>query len=82
MHSTTQNIGLTGAAGATEGNGLADRLCKAMLTVIARRRTCSVVQGLSDAQLRDCDINRAAVLGNRPVVEADVHLITYLASLR
>jgi hypothetical protein len=37
MHSTTQDIELTDGADAAEGNGLADKLCNAMLTVIARR---------------------------------------------
>jgi hypothetical protein len=53
-----------------------------MLTVIARRQTRRVVQGLSEAQLRDIVIDRTAVLGNRPVIEVDVRLATYLASLR
>lgn len=82
MHSTTQDIELTDGADAAEGNGLADRLCNAMLTVIARRQTRRVVQGLSEAQLRDIGIDRTAVLGDRPVIEVDVRLATYLASLR
>ena len=82
MHSTTQDIELTDGADAAEGNGLADKLCNAMLTVIARRQTRRVVQGLSEAQLRDIGIDRTAVLGNRPVIEVDVPLATYLASLR
>jgi len=81
MHSTTQDIELTDGADA-EGNGLADKLCNAMLTVIARRQTRRVVQGLSEAQLRDIGIDRTAVLGNRPVIEVDARLATYLASLR
>ena len=82
MHSTTQDIELTDGADAAEGNGLADKLCNAMLMVIARRQTRRVVQGLSEAQLRDIGIDRTAVLGNRPVIEVDVRLATYLASLR
>ena len=82
MHSTTQDIKLADGADAAEGNSLADKQCNAMLTVIARRQTRRVVQGLSEAQLRDIGIDRAAVLCNRPVIEVDVRLATYLASLR
>jgi uncharacterized protein YjiS (DUF1127 family) len=81
MQSTIQNIDQAAAA-AVESNGLANRLRNAMLTVMARRQTTRVVQGLSEAQLRDSGIDRAAVLGNGPVIEADVRLATYLASLR
>ena len=81
MQSTIQNIDQAAAA-AVESNGLTNRLRNAMLTVMARRQTTRVVHGLSEAQLRDSGIDRAAVLGNGPVIEADVRLATYLASLR
>jgi hypothetical protein len=82
MQSTTQNIDEATTAAAVEENHLAERLRDAMLLAMARRHTRRVVQGLSKAQLRDSDIDRVAVLGNRPVIDADVRLATYLASLR
>jgi hypothetical protein len=53
-----------------------------MLAVVARRHTRRVVQGLSEAQLRDIGIDRAAVLGDLPVIDTDVRFASYLASLR
>lgn len=65
-----------------EGDPFANQLSMAIGMLMARRRTRQVVQGLSDAQLRDIGIDRVVVLGNRPVIEHDVRLATYLASLR
>jgi uncharacterized protein YjiS (DUF1127 family) len=82
MQLTVQDTNQSATAVPVEGGGLANRLSTAMLAVMARRRTRHVVQGLSDAELRDCGIDRAAVLGNRPVIDTDARLTTYLASLR
>jgi len=81
MQLTAQDINQTATAAAVEGDGFANRLSKAVFAVMARRQTRHVLQGLSEAQLRDCGIDRAAVLGNRPVIDADVRLTSYLASL-
>lgn len=82
MPSITQNIARPAAAGAIGGNGLASRFREAVFTFLACRRTRHVVQSLSDDQLRDCGIDRAAVVGGRPVIDPDTRLTTYLASLR
>lgn len=66
----------------SHGNGLVNRPRGAMAAVMARRQTRRIVQSLSDAQLRDSGINRVDVLGNRPVIDVDARLATYLASLR
>ncbi len=82
MQLTAQGIDLPAVAAPVEGDHFANRLRIAMRALMARRRTRQVVQGLSDAQLRDSGIDRAAVLGSRPVIEHDARLSTYLASLR
>jgi uncharacterized protein YjiS (DUF1127 family) len=82
MQSITQDTDQIAAAGAVEVDGLASRIRDAMHTVVARRHTRRVVQGMSETQLRDSGIDRAAVLGDRPVIDTDVRLATYLASLR
>jgi uncharacterized protein YjiS (DUF1127 family) len=82
MQSITQDIDQSATAGAVEVDGLASRLRDAILAVVARRHTRRVVRGLSEAQLRDIGIDRAAVLGDRPMFDIDVRLATYLASLR
>jgi uncharacterized protein YjiS (DUF1127 family) len=82
MQSITQDTDQIATAGAVEVDGLASRLCDAMHAVVARRHTRRVVQGMSETQLRDSGIDRAAVLGDRPVIDTDVRLATYLASLR
>lgn len=82
MQLTAQGINQSTDVAAVEGGDIANRLSKAMCALMARRRTRRVLQGLSDAQLRDSGLDRAAVLGNRPVIEHDARLATYLASLR
>lgn len=82
MQLTAQGIDLPADAAPVEGDRFVNRLSMSMRALMARRRTRQVVQGLSDAQLRDSGIDRAGVLGNRPVIERDVRLATYLASLR
>jgi uncharacterized protein YjiS (DUF1127 family) len=82
MKSTTQDFDQAVIAAAVEDNGVAKRLRDVLCRAMARRNTRRVVQGLSDAQLRDSGIDQAAVLGNRPVVDVDARLATYLASLR
>jgi hypothetical protein len=81
MQATTQDIDQAAIA-AVEQNRLAERLRNGILLAMGRRNTRRLVPGLSDAQLNDGGIDRAAVLGNRPVIEVDVRLATYLASLR
>lgn len=82
MQLTAQDIDHSAAVAPTDGDRFANRLSMAMRALMARRRTRQIVQGLSDVQLRDSGIDRAAVLGNRPVIDHDVRLATYLASLR
>lgn len=82
MQLTAQGLDQSADVAPVEGGDLANRLSKAMGSLMARRRTRRVVQDLSDAQLRDSGIDRAAILGNRPVFEHDARLATYLASLR
>lgn len=82
MQPIAQSIEQTPTAGPVEVANVAGNLLDAMLAIMARRHTRRVVQGLSEAQLRDSGINRAAVLGNRPVIQHEVRLATYLASLR
>lgn len=86
MQSITQEIqhpAITDTAGiGNHGNRLVSTLRGAMAAIMARRQTRRVVQSLSDAQLRDSGIDRADVLGNRPVIDVDARLATYLASLR
>lgn len=82
MQLTAQDIDHSTGAAIVEGSGLSSRLSRAMHALIAHRQTHHVVQGLSAAQLRDSGIDRAAVLGNHPVIEHDARLATYLASLR
>jgi hypothetical protein len=82
MKSTTQDFDQAVIAAAVEDNGVAKRLRDVLFQAMARRNTRRVVQGLSDAQLRDSGIDQAAVLKNRPVVDVDARLATYLASLR
>ena len=79
MQSTTQGMDQATPA---EDSRLAKRLRNAMSLAIARWNTRRVVQGLSEAQLKDIGVDRAAVLSNGPAIEADVRLATYLASLR
>jgi uncharacterized protein YjiS (DUF1127 family) len=82
MQSTIQDIDQTTTAAAVEENRLAKRLRNAMLLAMARRNTRRVVEGLSEAQLKDSGIDRVPVLGNRPVFDVEARLATYLASLR
>ena len=82
MQSTTQGIVQAATAAAVEEDRLVKRLLNAMLLAMACRNTRRVVQGLSETQLRDSGIDRAAILGNGPVIAADVRLATYLTSLR
>jgi uncharacterized protein YjiS (DUF1127 family) len=48
----------------------------------ATRRTRLVVAGLSDAQLRDLGIDRAAIVGNRPAIEVPAGLMRSLMDMR
>ncbi|MGE8944017.1 hypothetical protein ACO2I3_19100 [Leptospira interrogans] len=82
MQLTAQEIHQSAIMAPVECGGLANRLSTVILALMARRQTGHVVQGLSDAQLRDAGIDRAAVLGNRRMIDADARLTTYLASLR
>jgi hypothetical protein len=82
MKSTTQDFDQAVIAAAVEDNGVAKRLRDVLFRAMTRRNTRRVVQGLSDAQLRDSGIDQAVVLGNRPVIDVDASLATYLASLR
>ena len=65
-----------------DGSNLAAHLRAIISRTMAGRQTRRVVEGLSDAQLKDSGIDRAMVLGNRPSMEFDARLATYLASLR
>lgn len=82
MQTINQDIDHAAKTAFTEDKGVSSRLRGAIFAVMARRQTRRVVQSLSDAQLRDAGIDRAAVFGNRPVIEVDARVAIYLASLR
>jgi hypothetical protein len=49
---------------------------------LARHATCAGISSLSQAQLRDAGIDRAATCGNRPTLPIDSALMANLMSLQ
>jgi uncharacterized protein YjiS (DUF1127 family) len=82
MPQMTQAVPSIARPAAPAGGHWAARLRDAIAGMLARRETRRVVATLSAAQLNDCGIDSAAVLGNRPVVEHHARLTTSLASIR
>jgi hypothetical protein len=58
------------------------RIDKTIHGFVARIRNRDVVANLSQAQLFDCGIDQAKILGNRPKIEVDARHMRYLRSFR
>jgi uncharacterized protein YjiS (DUF1127 family) len=53
-----------------------------MFRFVNRSNTRRLVMDLSDEQISDAGIDRASVLGNKPILHVDARTTTYLHSLR
>lgn len=82
MSEVTQPLSPTIALPSAGLDSILGRVGQGLRSALTRRHTCRVFAGLTDDQLRDIGVDRATVLGNKPVIAVEAGVMPRLMTMR